>query len=258
MAGFRLRLTGKSILPMQHSETQHSGLSIVIPAYNEEGNIEACVRESLAVLQPLGGAIDVVAVDDGSLDQTPQILDRLAKELPQLTVVHNNPNIGCHPSSLVGFKAAKGDYILFIPGDRQIPAEEFPKFLAKAKEGCDVVYSWRVNRADPLHRLWISGLYNIMMRVFFGVSVHDVDSSSMLTKKAVETLLPSIRSDSAFISVEILIAAAKHGLKIGEVEIAHRPRTSGVPKGVNPKDLCYVPLDFLSMLIWFWRQKFGT
>ena len=232
-------------------------LSIIIPAYNEEGNIEPCVRESLDVLRGMTDTFDIVAIDDCSSDQTSDILDRLAEEIPELQVVHNNPNNGCHPSSLVGFKAAKGNYIYFIPGDRQIPAGEFPKFLAKAKEGHEVVYSWRVNRADPLHRLWISGLYNILMRLFFGVHVHDVDSSSMLTKKAIEEVLPNIRSDSAFISVEILITASKKKLPIGEVQIEHRPRTSGVPKGVNLKDLCYVPLDFLSMLLWFWQQKFN-
>lgn len=230
-------------------------LSIVIPAYNEEGNIEAVIQESIETLQKLTRQFDIVVVDDHSDDATQEILKRLAIEIPQLTVIRNETNLGCHPSSLVGFRAAKGEHRYFIPGDRQIPAGEMSKFLGESTKGNDVVYSWRVNRADPPHRAWVSGLYNILMRLFFGIRVHDVDSSSLLTRKAVETLLPIIRSDSAFITVEILLEAARRNIGIAEVKIEHRPRIAGVARGLNPKDLSKVPLNFLRTLIWFWQKK---
>lgn len=235
--------------------------SIVIPAFNEEENIEPIVRESIGVLEKMtqdGIASDteIIVIDDASTDKTGDIADRLAQEFSQVVVIHNPENIGCHPSSLVGFRAAQGQYQYFIPGDCQIPPGEFPKFVAKAKEGCDVVYSWRVNRADPPHRVLIGKTYNLIMRTFFGIEVHDVDSSSMLSKKAVDVLLDKIDSDSAFITVEMLLMAHREGLVVGEVEIEHRPRTSGVAKGVNVKDLSLVPLHFLKMVFFFWRRQF--
>lgn len=230
-------------------------LSIVIPAYNEDENIEAVVRESLDVLQGMTDTFDIVVVDDCSTDATWPKLQALAQSIPQLNIIRNEANMGCHPSSLVGYRAATGEYRYFIPADRQIPAAEITKFLEKAREGCDIVYSWRQKRADPPHRLWISGFYNILLRLFFGIRVHDVDSSELLTRRAVEMILPKIRSDSAFITVEMLLEAQRQGLNIGEVIIEHRPRVAGVARGLNFKDISKVPMNFLKMLLWFWQQK---
>jgi glycosyltransferase involved in cell wall biosynthesis len=233
-------------------------LSIIIPAFNEEENLEAVVRESLAVLQGLTDRFEIVVVDDCSADSSWEKLQLLAQEIPQLKPIRNAVNLGCHPSSLVGYRAAQGEYLYFIPADRQIPAAEITKFLAKAKEGCDLVYSWRQKRADPPHRLWVSGFYNLLLRFFFGIWVHDVDSSELLTRRAVETILPRIHSDSAFITVEMLLEAQKHGLKIGEVIIDHRPRVAGVARGLNFKDISKVPASFLKVLLWFWGRKFDA
>jgi dolichol-phosphate mannosyltransferase len=231
-------------------------LAIVIPAYNEEDNIELVVQESLDVLQGLTSRFEIVVVDDHSSDGTWNKLQTLSERIPQLQIIRNAQNMGCHPSSLVGYKAAQADYRYFIPADRQIPAAEITKFLAKAKAGCELVYSWRQKRADPPHRLWVSGFYNILLRLFFGIRVHDVDSSELLTRRAVEQILPKIRSDSAFITVEMLLEAQKQGLQIGEVIIEHRPRVAGVARGLNFKDISKVPLNFLNMLLWFWGRKF--
>ena len=237
-------------------------LSIVIPSYNEEGNIERVIRESYGVLRDLTGgddpefsAFDIVVIDDHSQDSSPEILQRLCEEIPQLKVVRNESNIGCHPSTLVGFAAAEGDYQYFIPGDGQIPAAEMTKFLHKAREGFDVVYSWRVERADPIHRRLISGFYNRVLRLVFGIKIHDADSSSLLTKRAVQEVLPRVHSDSAFITVEILIEAERQGLKIGEVEIRHLPRVAGVARGLNLKDISKVPAGFFKMVWWAIRRK---
>lgn len=231
-------------------------LSIVIPAFNEEENLEAVIRESHTVLSGLTDTFDIVVVDDCSRDGSWALLQRLKGEIPQLTVVRNERNRGCHPSTLVGFPLAKGEYRFFIPSDRQIPPSEITKFLDLAKTGCDVVYSWRQRRADPPHRLWVSGMYNLLLRLFFGIRLHDVDSSSLLTRRAVEAILPQVRSDSAFITVEILLEAQRQGLEIGEAVIEHRPRVAGVARGINLKDLSHVPVHFVRMLAWFWKQKF--
>lgn len=231
-------------------------LSIIIPAYNEEDNIKVVVQESLETLQSLTDRFDIVVVDDASTDQTWPILQQLAREIPQLKIIRNSKNRGCHASTLVAYQAAEGDYQYFIPADRQIPAAEITKFLEKAKAGHDVVYSWRTHRADPPHRLWVSGFYNIMLRLLFGIRVHDVDSSELLTRKAVEQILPCIRSDSAFITVEILLETHRQGLGIGEVIIDHRPRVAGKARGLSFAEVSRVPMNFFRTLFWFWGQKF--
>lgn len=232
-------------------------LSVIIPAWNEEENIEAVVRDTRRVLSEITDAFDIVVVDDASTDDTPAILAGLQSGIPELTVIRNPQNIGCHPSSLVGWKAARGEYMLFIPADGQIPASEFPKFLSCAKEGHDVVYSWRQQRADAFHRVWFSKLYNLVVKTTFGTAVHDTNSSSLLTRRAVETLLPDIQSDSPFITVEIILEAQRHGLSVGEVVIGHRPRTAGQETGWTAVDAWKTPVNLVKMLFWVWRQRLG-
>lgn len=234
---------------------QNVPLSIVIPSFNEVGNIESVIRDSIDVLCGLTDHYDIVVVDDQSQDGSYDLLIRLAQEIPELQVVRNPQNIGCHPSTLIGWPLAKGEYRFFIPGDRQILPSELPKFLAKTQEGCDVVYSWRTQRADPLHRLLISGSYNVLIRLLFGIRVHDVDSSVLLSRRAVEQVLPQVRSDSAFISVEILLESSRQGLKIGETVIEHHPRVYGKGIPMTLQGLGNVPMNLLKTLFWFWGQK---
>lgn len=230
-------------------------LSIIIPAYNEEANIEAVVHESLDVLQRLSERFEIVVVDDASTDATWPKLQELSVQIPQLRIIRNVKNMGCHPASLIGYQAAEGDYRYFIPADRQIPAAEITKFLDKAKSGVDVVYSWRQRRADPLHRIWISNLYNLILNLFFGINVHDVDSSELLTKKAVECILPHLHADNVLITTEILLEARRQGLSIGEVVIEHRPRTAGKALSGLNTEILRLPGNFFRILFWFWGQK---
>lgn len=230
-------------------------LSIVIPAYNEAENLPQVLADSVSVLSALTDRFDIVVVDDCSTDGSWELLQKLQQNIPQLRIIQNKANLGCHPSSLVGYQAAQGDYRFFIPADGQIPPAELSKFLEKALAGCDVVYSWRQKRADPPHRLLISGLYNLLLRLFFNIRLHDVDSSELLSRRAVEEILPVLHSDSAFITVELLLEAQRRGFKIGEAIIEHRPRMAGIAKGINWHDLSKVPPSFIKMLLWCWRQK---
>jgi glycosyltransferase involved in cell wall biosynthesis len=242
-------------MPELSAVTDEDFLSIIIPAYNEIDNLEAVIQESINTLQTLTSRFEVIVVDDCSTDASWDFLQTRASKTPALHVIRNPKNIGCHPSSLVGFQAAQGDYRFFIPADRQIPAVEITKFLAQAKTGCDLVYSWRQHRADPPHRLWISGFYNLMLRFFFGIRVHDVDSAELLTRKAVDEIVPKLRSDSVFLTVEMLLETQRQGLSIGEVIIDHRPRVAGIARGLNVKDLSKAPIHFCKILWWFWQEK---
>lgn len=224
-------------------------LSIIIPAYNEEANIGPVVKESYEALKNLTSDFDIVVVDDCSSDNTQNVLKELQTSIPQLKVIRNEKNIGCHPCTLIGFQAAQGEYQYFIPADLQIPAHEITRFLAKAQQGHDIVYSWRKKRADPTHRLWVSQFYNFLVRHLFGIPVHDVDSSSMLSKKAVKTIIPFVNPQTTFIAVEILLQARRAGLSIGEVEISHRPRIAGEAKGLDLYHLSKIPFGIMKYML---------
>jgi glycosyltransferase involved in cell wall biosynthesis len=227
-------------------------LSVVMPAFNEELNIDFMLAESVATLSALTDDWEIVVVDDASSDGTAERTRRFADTLPpeRLRLLRNARNRGCHPSELRGLLAARGEYRLFICSDRQILPREIHRFLPPLQAGADLVYSWRWPRVDPPHRRLIGRLYNVVERVVLGVDLHDSHSAMMVRRRAIEAVGSTISSDSALIPIELAVRARARGLRIEEVKIEHHPRIHGRATGINPKDVLKVPIDLLR----FWSK----
>jgi glycosyltransferase involved in cell wall biosynthesis len=223
-------------------------ISLVIPAHNERDNLRPLVRACADALAPYEGSHEILLIDDGSTDGSRDLLAELEREEPRLRVIHHEPgrNIGCHPSELEGFRAARGDRMLFLPADLQIHPRVLPGFLVAA-ESADVVASHRVRRADPPWRRWLAAANNRFERALMGVKVHDAHSSMLLTRKAVDEVVPGVVSRSALIAAEILVRAKSAGLPIGEIEIEHHPRVAGRQTGAKPSEIVKVQLDLLQL-----------
>jgi glycosyltransferase involved in cell wall biosynthesis len=222
--------------------------SLVIPAHNERGNIPLLLERCWEVLEGVEGDHEVVIIDDGSADGSAELLDELAAQEPRLRVIHHavGANIGCHPSEMVGFRAAEADAAVFLPADLQILPDVVPDFL-KALERADVVASHRVHRADRLGRRLLSKANNRIERLLIGVDVHDAHSSMALNRRALDALLPKAKSNSALIPAELLINARQLGLCIAEIEIPHYPRHAGRQTGAKPSEVLKVQLDLLRL-----------
>jgi glycosyltransferase involved in cell wall biosynthesis len=220
-------------------------VSFVIPAYNEEANIEEVVRRSLIVLDQCASDGEVVVVVDGSLDSTASIVARLVDEFPGRlrSIVHSRP-IGCHPSMWRGSLAARYEWIFFIPADKQIVPEELPNFLA-ASADADLVCSYRRTRADQWYRRLVGRIYNLLERTLLSLDLDDTHSSVLIRKSVVEAIAPDIRSTSAVLPVEIAARAMHHGFRILQIQIAHYPRVAGVATGITSKDILRLPGDLI-------------
>jgi dolichol-phosphate mannosyltransferase len=223
-------------------------VSLVIPAYNERDNIHPLVEACLQELTPLPGEHEIILINDGSVDGSGELIDELAGRHPVIRAIHHAPgnNIGCHPSELEGLGLATGDVALFLPADLQIEPSVLPRFLA-AVDGADVIASRRVPRADPWFRRTIAKANNIAERMLFRVPVHDAHSSMLLTRRALDSVIPNVRSRSAVIAIEILARARRLGLGVHEIEIPHRSRMSGEQTGVRPSEVLLAQADLLRL-----------
>ena len=223
-------------------------VTLVIPAFNERENLPPLVAACRAALDGYEGSHEIVLIDDGSTDGSSGLIDDLIRQLEILRPIRHPPgqNIGCHPSELEGLKVARGDVALFLPADLQIHPSVLPAFV-EASAGADVVASRRVLRADARWRRHLSAVNNRVERRLLGVDVHDAHSSMLLTRKAIDAVVPRIVSRSALIPAEILVRAARLGLSIGEIDVEHRPRTAGTQTGARLAEILAVQVDLLRL-----------
>jgi len=227
-------------------------LSYFFPAHNEEANLRGLVDEALTTLPELAEAFEIVIVDDGSRDATPQIADELAAADRRVRAVHHPRNLGYGAALRSGFGAARHDLIAFTDGDRQFKVADIGRLAARfAEGGADVVVGYRIRRADPLVRTLYAKAYRLANRIFFGLLVTDVDCACKLFRRDALAGI-NVESGGAFFSAELLIKLRASGRSVVEVGVPHYPRTAGSPTGANPKVVVRAMRDFWALRLRLW------
>ena len=149
-------------------------VSIVVPLYNEQENVRTLYARLAEVLNRLAQPYELIFVDDGSRDQTPEILDEIYEKDDRVCVVRLRRNFGQAPALQAGFDSARGDIIISMDGDLQHDPEDIPEFLAQMAKGYDVVSGWRVARKDAwLTRRLPSRVANWLMAKLSRMPLHD-------------------------------------------------------------------------------------
>jgi glycosyltransferase involved in cell wall biosynthesis len=214
------------------TRTLPSSITYFFPAYNEEGNLTPMVERALEVLPAFASRFDIVIVDDGSRDGTEAEGRALAKLYPQVTYHRHAGNRGYGEALRSGLKALQGEVAFFTDGDQQFDLGEL-RLAWPLLAGADVVAGYRIKRADPPHRLFIAWTYNRLIRVMFGLRMHDVDCAfKLIRREVVQSVDPT--SGGAFFSAEFLLRAHHQGFRVVEVGVHHYPRTVGKSKGATP------------------------
>jgi hypothetical protein len=208
-------------------------LSLVLPAHNEEGNIEWVVREALATLPAIFRACEIIIVDDGSRDATPAIADSLAAEDPRVRVIHHPRNQGYGAALRSGFDAARGDRLMFMDADRQFDIREVAK-LAPFVGQYDIVAGYRLRRQDPLQRVALGAGFNVLVKILFGVHVRDIDCGFKIFRADLLRAL-DLQAPGALLNTEILALARRRGASLVEVGVSHYPRPIGEQSGGSPR-----------------------
>ena len=223
-----------------------SMLSLVLPAYNEEANIKIVVDEALEELPKNFARYEVIIVDDGSKDNTPQIADELAAEHPDyVRVIHHSPNKGYGAALTTGFRAAKGDYLMFMDSDRQFKPEDIA-LLAPYVNRADIVAGYRKKRNDPFYRFLIGYTFNTVVTVLFGIHLRDIDCGFKIFKADVLKNI-DLTSPGALINTEIHAKAQRQGRSIVEVGVNHYPRLVGDQSGASIRVILRAMRETLSL-----------
>jgi undecaprenyl-phosphate 4-deoxy-4-formamido-L-arabinose transferase len=201
-------------------------ISVVVPVYNEAPNLERLRDELVAALEPLGRSFEVIAVDDGSRDDSFAVLRRIHEGDARFRVVRLLRNFGQNPALYAGFAQVRGGVVVTIDADLQNPPAEIPKLIAKLEEGFDVVQGWRERRQDnPLRRM-ASGAINALVRRLTRTEIRDLGSGIKAYRRAVVDRLAAATHHARYLPAE----TAWLGVRVGDVKVEHRSRQAGESK----------------------------
>jgi len=203
---------------------------LVFPAFNEEENIARVVQKAVTVLEKVTSIYEIIIIDDGSDDRTPQIIDDLALQ-STIRVFHHPQNIGYGAALRTGFTNARHEFIFFIDSDDQFDISEISTFLPYIHE-YEIVTGFRLVRQDPFLRNLNARGWNIVNRLLFGTRVKDINCAFKCIHRSVFDRF-TLTSDGAMINAELYAQARKHKLTIKEVGVSHFPRQAGKQTGAN-------------------------
>jgi glycosyltransferase involved in cell wall biosynthesis len=202
-------------------------LSIVIPVFNEEESVKPLICEIEAALKSLSKPYEIVVVDDGSGDDTFQILAEIYQVNPHLRVVKLKRNFGQTAALAAGLTHATGEVVVMLDGDGQNDPADIPALLAKLEQGNDIVCGWRYRRQDPfLRRRLPSMIANSLISWTTQVKLHDYGCTLKAMSKDIAKNLKLYGEMHRFIPA----IAYERGAKITELKVNHRPRLRGKSK----------------------------
>ena len=200
-------------------------ISFVIPVYNEAESIDELVcRITLNV--PSTYSFEIILIDDGSADESWEIIQILATTNREIRGFRFRSNRGKAAGLQTGFDAARGDIVFTMDGDLQDDPREIPNFLAKMKEGFDLVSGWKKVRHDPWHKVLPSRIFNRMLSYFSKVKLHDHNCGFKCYRRTVA------KSIQLFGELHRMVPslAGMHGFRVAEIPVQHHPRKHGVSK----------------------------
>lgn len=235
-----------AILDMPDAPLTTRGLSVVLPAYNEEAVIAGTVRRCEDVLSVLAPDYEIVIVDDGSRDRTGAIADELARANPRVRVVHNQPNRGYGGALIAGFAAVSKSLTFFMDSDGQFDIRDIAQLLPYREQGYRAVLGYREHRRDGFLRLVNAKGWNVLVSLLLGLRLRDIDCAFKLYDTALVRTF-DIKSEGAMINTEMLTKLKKLGIPFVQVPVGHYPRVHGQATGANLRVIAHAFRELLRL-----------
>ncbi|MBI3397185.1 glycosyltransferase [Candidatus Woesebacteria bacterium] len=210
-----------------------NGISIVLPAYNEEKSLVEVIKDAKTNTSKLFKNYEVLIVDDGSTDKTPKLADVLSKKDKKIKVIHHKVNRGFSGVMKTGLYSAKFDLVFLAPSDGQFKFDELKNFV-EAIRGYDVAVGFRKERKEGLIRSLNSWVFHFICRNLLGIKIKQFSSVFLWRKNVLDSIKVSSPDKSAMFLPEFFSKATKMKYKFVEVQHTWLNRRSGVPKGANP------------------------
>lgn len=224
-------------------------ISLFFPAYNEEKNIKKTVYDALSYLPKISSDFEIIVVDDGSIDKTAEIVQKISKENSKVQLVLHPKNRGYGAALKTGFETAKYPWVAFADSDGQFDISELG-LLVKEAGRANLVLGYRLRRADhPIRSITTYG-WNTLAKILLGLDAKDYSCGFKLIKKDVYKQALPLVGEEKVTQIELLVKAKRLGFKTAEVGVHHYPRKFGTQTGANFS----VALKSIIDLLKLWRR----
>jgi glycosyltransferase involved in cell wall biosynthesis len=222
-------------------------LSVFFPAYNDSGTIASLVIRSVQVAATLTPDFEVIVINDGSRDSTPQILDELASVYEgKVRVVHHAVNRGYGGALRSGFATASKDLVFYTDGDAQYDPAEMTLLWNEMRPDVDWVNGYKISRSDPMHRIIIGRVYHHTVKILFGLKVRDVDCDFRLIRRRVFDVV-RLEKNSGVICLEMMKKFHDAGFRVAEVPVHHYHRAYGKSQFFNFRRIFKTGIDVMRL-----------
>lgn len=233
-----------------------SGLSLVLPCHNEADNLRWLLPHIAEVMPQLAERYEVVLVDDGSSDGSGSVARSVAEELGmELQVLRHEHKSGYGVTVADGLRATRLEYSAFTDADGQFEVADLA-LLIPLLERADLVGGWREERSDHAARSVVSGVFNVLLRVLYGLRVRDADCALKIMRTSFLRSI-DIESKSALMNAELYIKAQRGGWRVAQVPVPHHPRQMGVRSGARPRAIARAIKELVLFRIRLARRSAG-
>ena len=218
-------------------------VTLFFPVYQDEGTVRTVAEKALRVLSEIADEYEVLIVDDGSPDRSGEIADQLAAEHERVRVIHHGENRGYGAAIKTGLAAARYEWICQTDGDDEYDVADL-RNLIKLRDYYDLVITFRYVKLYSGFRVFVSWVYNVVVRFLFRTPYRDVSTGLRLVRRhLVEEL--DLDSESPFIGAELAIKTMLRGYRVGEVGIQTFPREFGSGFSTTPANIRATIADML-------------
>lgn len=201
-------------------------ISVVVPLYNESESLIELTDKVSSAISGMKKNFEIIFVDDGSDDNSSDVIDELHAKDPRVKLIQFRKNLGKSAALAVGFAHCQGRYVVTIDADLQDDPEEIPSLIAKLEQGYDLVSGWKKNRKDPFTRKLASRIYNYVTSIISGIKLHDFNCGLKAYRREVVESLDIYGELHRYLPV----LANWQGFRVTEAIVKHHPRKYGKTK----------------------------
>jgi glycosyltransferase involved in cell wall biosynthesis len=226
-----------------------ASLSVFFPAYNDAPSLPGLIAKTFATLGEHVRDYEVIVINDGSADNTAEVLEDLRqKYAPYMRVVTHERNRGYGGALRSGFAAAKKEFVFYTDGDGQYDVGELPKLLELVTPKTGLVNGYKLERQDPEHRIWIGKTYNFCARLLFRIHIRDIDCDYRLIRRELLNKV-QLTSTSGTICVELVRKLEISGCGVVEIGVHHYPRLHGKSQFFRLRSLAKTFVELLRLWV---------
>lgn len=222
-------------------------VSVFLPAFNEEETIASILQNIEKVLSSIARDYEILVVNDGSSDQTGQIVKKISQNNPQIRMIVHKKNKGYGAAIKSGLYACRYPWIVQMDSDGQFDFKQITRFLEKINNA-DLIIGFRQNRTDSFYRRFMAQILRIADYILFGLQVKDIDCGFKLFRKEILDKIGRLKTESAITVTEFVARAKKAGFVITQVGVSHYTRKGGKQTGGKPSIIVKAAVEG----IWLW------